>query len=272
MKLISASAAAFAAALLAFACSSDDTLQGGTFVPGSGGGCAGLDFVGSCGECSEARCCGVVASCHADASCRGCIDPQATGCSGPKAEALLSCIETQCKAECLGPSLGPDCAAKASSANGACVPQGGENACNPVTNASCDSDVGEACDAKEGGGFTCYPKTDTAGELCAACDISKGSFCAAGMRCFKGKCARYCCTDADCGSGTCEHVISADVGLCVVPEVVSSTGSASGAPATSGSGGGSATTSGGDATQSGSGGGSGATTSGSGGAGAAGGA
>jgi hypothetical protein len=68
--------------------------------------------------------------------------------------------------------------------------------------------------------------TDT---ICKACDdLSDATSCAAGMTCFTyapkaSACARYCCTDADCGSGHCSTknnnvaffgTVAPNLGLC----------------------------------------------------------
>jgi len=82
--------------------------------------------------------------------------------------------------------------------------------CNPVTNAGCKS--GSACDysTDDSGnviGFRCYLAPNAA-SLCGSCDTVS---CSAETTCFyfdpaqtMTACARYCCTDADCGSGTCQ--------------------------------------------------------------------
>jgi hypothetical protein len=97
---------------------------------------------------------------------------------------------------------------------GTCVTTGPVNdagsgvECNPVTNAGCTGS--DACDTNldNGGnviGFVCFSPTGAAftDALCNMCDDSTDALsCPAGQTCF-GFCARYCCTDADCGSGHC---------------------------------------------------------------------
>jgi hypothetical protein len=104
--------------------------------------------------------------------------------------------------------------------------------CNPVTNEPCIE--GNACDTafhkdtKEFLGFICYGGRNNS-ELCEACDLGEGAreFCAGGLACVGpqdatvGKCARYCCTDADCGEGSeCADLTFAGappgLGLCAV--------------------------------------------------------
>jgi hypothetical protein len=84
--------------------------------------------------------------------------------------------------------------------------------CNPVTNEPCAA--GQTCDTTsnacgEVNGLACYGGNNSA-ELCALCSATEGPFCAAGLACTSVSgdvtaCARYCCTDADCGSGRCAH-------------------------------------------------------------------
>jgi hypothetical protein len=85
--------------------------------------------------------------------------------------------------------------------------------CNPVTNAGCSA--GEACDVSRDSnqsliGFICYPGPNPEG-ICAICPNGSNDAgeCAAGGTCLLSdpaiaQCARYCCTDADCGEGTCQ--------------------------------------------------------------------
>jgi hypothetical protein len=83
-----------------------------------------------------------------------------------------------------------------------------EPTCNPITNEGCKA--GDACDTAQGG-YQCYaPPNDK--KLCEACGQADG-FCEGGLTCI-GTCAKFCCDDADCGTGKCEK--SADgVGVCV---------------------------------------------------------
>jgi hypothetical protein len=84
--------------------------------------------------------------------------------------------------------------------------------CNPVTNEPCAS--GQTCDttADSSGninGLACYSGENTA-TLCSACSVTQGPLCAGGLACADvgsalTACARFCCTDADCGSGRCAH-------------------------------------------------------------------
>ena len=92
--------------------------------------------------------------------------------------------------------------------------------CNPVVGAECTGD-GSACDNGLDG-FDCYIKPNTVG-LCGRCDDEDLS-CANGLTCdLRGSrlCARWCCTDADCGDvvGACEVSFTrrAGVGICLTP-------------------------------------------------------
>jgi hypothetical protein len=83
--------------------------------------------------------------------------------------------------------------------------------CNPVTNVSCDG--GQACDITVDSssemvtGFTCYDGPNDA-TLCGACSVNGGASCGGGLSCANVSptwlaCARFCCSDADCGAGRC---------------------------------------------------------------------
>jgi len=75
--------------------------------------------------------------------------------------------------------------------------------CNPVTNEPCDTAGGQACDVAGPIGFVCYdPPND--GLLCQECDQDT-IYCAGTMTCDTeaGLCVKYCCSNADCGTGTC---------------------------------------------------------------------
>lgn len=79
--------------------------------------------------------------------------------------------------------------------------------CNPITNEPCNTAAGEACDisnSMDGAflGFVCYPAPNEKA-LCEACDGGNGPWCQGTMTCAGSKCARFCCDDGDCGTGTC---------------------------------------------------------------------
>jgi len=110
--------------------------------------------------------------------------------------------------------------------------EGGNSSCNPVTNEPCA--LGEACDAADNA-FVCFAEGNVGG-LCEPCDSDAGEFCQGGLACVGTTCMRYCCTDADCGTGTCVKTdrqaapffdFAPDVGLCLVEE--SGTGGGGGA-------------------------------------------
>ncbi len=94
--------------------------------------------------------------------------------------------------------------------------------CNPVTNEGCSAT--EACDTDyEHLAFVCY-SGDASLALCTPCGPAK-AYCKSGSSCVGGLCLKYCCTDADCGTGaTCDTKMlpkfgSGQVGLCrVFPE------------------------------------------------------
>lgn len=96
---------------------------------------------------------------------------------------------------------------------GACVTLGVGVDCNPVTNVPCKAS--EACDFAPGG-FRCYaPPNDVA--ACGGCDGTNGPHCQGGFTCAPGgSCAKFCCTDADCGaSGHCAPLVAGvNAGVC----------------------------------------------------------
>lgn len=80
-------------------------------------------------------------------------------------------------------------------------------ACNPITNQGCPSS--SSCVYAGSGGFACTPGTFNI-PLCQPCGTQSNS-CARGYDCYGDyfeTCARYCCTDADCGGapGSCRDV------------------------------------------------------------------
>ncbi len=71
--------------------------------------------------------------------------------------------------------------------------------CHPVTGEGCISATA-ACDYGENAdgvaGFYCF--TDSTEALGAPCDGELGPWCASGLTCIEGVCARYCCSNDDC--------------------------------------------------------------------------
>src|SRR5262249_5393330 len=122
--------------------------------------------------------------------------------------------------ECgLGPPV-PACdAPPEAKSNGACVTLGGSVECNPVTNAGCAAD--QACQFDGRGGSVCSD-TGTSG-LCEPCGQLTGptDFCEPDYVCVGTLCARFCCDDGDCGSGTCFKTQpiapNIPVGFCITP-------------------------------------------------------
>ncbi|MEM1035012.1 MAG: hypothetical protein AAGN82_32025 [Myxococcota bacterium] len=116
--------------------------------------------------------------------------------------------------------------------------------CNPVTQEGCNpAQSNERCDyvtvpagpavafsPRTVIGFNCQLETNDA-DQCTACNYSFGSTtkCEKGNTCIsavdasvvnEGVCGRYCCDDADCGTGTCQKGAFApaagDLGTCTV--------------------------------------------------------
>lgn len=166
----------------------------------------------------QGNCCAEVNACKDDAACMACVTfPGGPGCAGhAAAQAVLACAGASCGADCLGGPAGAGCDAPAiAPSGGACVALGGDVACNPVTNAGCSAAIGEACDG-DINGFRCYPPPNDK-IMCQACTV--GERCGAGMTCVDpGICVRYCCSDADCGSGACNEnkvpIGKGAVGIC----------------------------------------------------------
>jgi len=111
--------------------------------------------------------------------------------------------------------------------------------CNPVTNEPCGT--GEACDFAGEQGFQCYPAGDgNTEEACDACDANGGPYCIGSFTCVESACARFCCTDEDCGpSLNCELLQNLPFGLCtgVVGTGAGGSGGAGGAGGNGGAGG-----------------------------------
>ena len=153
---------------------------------GGSAACHGIFSPGECTTCLEASCCAEIAACTADSKCFACFTGQVglDECHAPSTEAALQEI-----IGCQGAKCAEACTAK--------------DTCNPVTNDGCPVQ-GSSCDLGGSGTFECFPPPNTAA-LCAACTPKDAVFCAAGATCLYpvGKCARYCCGDADCGSGKC---------------------------------------------------------------------
>jgi hypothetical protein len=170
--------------------------------------CDGSDFEAACGSCLEASCCAELAESGGD----------------PADPALVDCALASCEVECFPPPEPPPFAlectvpAEASSA-GSCVAIDATNTCNPVTNEGCNTDAGEACDLGQNG-FECFPDGNTQ-DLCTDCGSTVG-YCKAGLTCFN-ECARFCCTDDDCGTGQCLkefdgaalYEVAPSLGVCV---------------------------------------------------------
>ncbi len=153
--------------------------------------CSKPVFLGACDDCLHAQCCPEVADCVKNETCLDyCVNnllpspPECTEIDGSLKQtfgALTQCMNTKCADKC------PPA-----------------DRCNPVTNNGCAMD--DWCDIAYPGSFACFSSSNTLATLCQACDLNVGPLCAAGMRCHPTakKCAKYCCTDADCGTGRCE--------------------------------------------------------------------
>jgi len=123
-----------------------------------------------------------------------------------------------------GPTLDPECTAPTTApSNGSCITIDADAgvACNPVTNAGCNADAGESCDIANDGTIGCFPPPPPNTQpLCATCDSNTQCMpttsCWPGTTQPNGECMRFCCTDADCGSGHCDKTTfqTDPLGLC----------------------------------------------------------
>jgi hypothetical protein len=177
---------------------------------GTGGGapvCSGILTAGDCATCLEGSCCAELANCDAVTGCLDCVTGTATACDPTNKNAVdgfNACVTASCDTVCAAPAP-PDATCSVpvpSPSAGACVTLNADILCNPVTNAACDTAAGEACDFG-GTAFKCYPAPNTI-NLCQACDATNGPFCKGGETCDNGVCAKFCCTNADCGAGMCD--------------------------------------------------------------------
>jgi len=72
----------------------------------------------------------------------------------------------------------------------------------PTAGASCDIDGGTQQ-------FVCFDPPNTAAEG-APCNVTSGPYCMNGLTCVNNGtsdlCAAYCCSETDCGGGTCQSL------------------------------------------------------------------
>ncbi len=152
--------------------------------------CGGQLYSPQCDGCLQERCCQEVSDCLDNSPCGtycmfGVMPPLPecnTGMAGTLFGDLTTCLKTNCAAEC-----------------------GQASYCNPVTHNPCLTD-GTQCELVYPGIFACVPPGGVPAQVCQACNFGMGPYCASGLRCdvTSLQCARYCCTDADCGTGRCE--------------------------------------------------------------------
>lgn len=96
---------------------------------------------------------------------------------------------------------------------GSCYPPA--TGCNPVTN---DCPTGETCYYDVFEMLSCGTGTGTE-TVCEACNEEDGPYCNGGLSCVGAlgtQCARYCCTDEDCGGapGSCMAMGTTDLRFC----------------------------------------------------------
>lgn len=186
----------------------------------TGPDCNDWEVVGpDCDTCIIDNCCEAASACLDDDICVDCVtggqDPE---CANNVAAAdVVECAQASCEAECFpaGPTITPQCTGisdppSTATSMGACAANMGD--CNPVTQEGCDLAAGEACDFGENG-FTCYPdgNVHSCGDACGP--DADGNYCVGGLTCV-GSCARFCCTDADCGPGNTCTIVQDALGVC----------------------------------------------------------
>jgi hypothetical protein len=144
----------------------------------------------ACNTCAARACCSQVSDCGYDQDCyNSCVygiwplpPTCSTGTTGVLFAALNTCLESNCTTECAPADY-----------------------CNPVTAAGCIS--GSVCETAYPGVFVCNNGMTMTAQACAMCNPDTFEFCAPGLHCMVSArmCARYCCTDADCGgaAGSC---------------------------------------------------------------------
>ena len=143
----------------------------------------------SCASCAETACCQEASDCQDNGSCLNyCVSgfwPPAEVCATAAVKQLTDKLTA-----CLATNCSPACDI--------------QEGCDPILGTGCGPTSG--CEPFEPGVFQClYPFGATVAKLCEACDLMVDPVCGQGLHCFAGtsQCARYCCADADCGTGKC---------------------------------------------------------------------
>jgi hypothetical protein len=149
-----------------------------------------FDPSGTCSACAVAACCQEASDCKSNDSCLDvCVSgywPPPEVCATPVvkqlSDGLAACLKTNCSPMC-----------------------DVTDRCDPVLGTGCG--LSASCEPFLPGVFDCLPPLpgDTVVGLCQMCDLFDDPVCGPGMHCFAGTstCARYCCDDADCGTGKC---------------------------------------------------------------------
>lgn len=155
--------------------------------------CSGIfDPLGTCATCAETSCCQEAADCKSNGSCFNyCIGsywPANHVCATDAVKLVTDTLNT-----CLKTSCSPGCDAI--------------DTCDPVLGTGCSQNG--SCEPFVPGVFGCLvPLGTVVAKVCETCDLFVDPICGAGMHCYPGssgtsRCARYCCDDADCGTGKC---------------------------------------------------------------------
>jgi hypothetical protein len=148
-----------------------------------------FDPAATCASCAEAACCQEASDCKDNGSCLNvCVSgawPPAEICATAAVkqvtDRLVACLTANCSPACD-------------------VVEG----CDPILGTGCGPTA--SCEPFQPGVLEClYPFSNSVAKLCEPCDLQVDPICGPGMHCFAGssQCARYCCDDADCGTGKC---------------------------------------------------------------------
>lgn len=160
---------------------------------------------GSPGSSCEAYCAKAASAGCEPANCVATCETPQTQCDA-EFDAIIACAAATGTVTCDAgqPDVG-GCEAQltaylecASGSGTSCYEGAGD--CDPTDPTSCGG--GEACDLSQDGGFVCFPPPNDAA-IGAPCDPAAGPYCAHGGTCVDGTCAKVCCSDTECGGGTC---------------------------------------------------------------------
>lgn len=155
--------------------------------------CTGIfDPAGTCDTCAQASCCQEASDCKANGTCYNvCLGgywPLDKSCTTEAVKQVTDKLTT-----CLATSCSPGCDPI--------------DNCDPILATGCGPST--SCELFVPGVFGCLaPLGPGLAKVCETCNLFLDPICGPGMHCFPvapgtSQCARYCCDDADCGTGKC---------------------------------------------------------------------